>query len=78
MNAATQTLLHCRTDNRRIRVDAPGKNNRRRPARRTKEADLKRLVKQADGNLNSERGVWEISYDQAIALDLKKRIVKLD
>jgi len=59
-------------------VEAPGKNNRCRPARRTKEADLRRRVKQAGGKWNRERGAREISYDQAIALGLKKRIVKLD
>jgi hypothetical protein len=78
MNAATQTLLHCRTDHRRIRVDSPGKNNRRRLRVELKEADLQRRVKQAGGKWNRERGAWEISYDQAIALGLKKRIVKLD
>jgi hypothetical protein len=33
-------------------------------------------VKQADGKWDSTKRVWEIHYDQAVALGLKKRIVK--
>ncbi len=42
-----------------------------------KETDLQRRIKQAGGRWNREKGVWEISYDQAIALGLKTRMVKL-
>jgi len=38
---------------------------------------LQRHVKQAGGGWNSAKLVWEIHYDQAAALGLKKRIVKL-
>jgi len=37
---------------------------------------LQRRVKQAGGRWNSAKRVWEIYYDQAAALGLKKRIVK--
>jgi hypothetical protein len=36
------------------------------------------LVKQAGGKWNSTMRVWEIHYDQAVALGLKKRFVKLE
>lgn len=43
-----------------------------------KETDLQRRIKQAGGKWNRDKGVWEISYDQALALDLKNRIVKVE
>jgi len=39
---------------------------------------MQRRVKQAGGKWNSTMQVWEIHYDQAVALSLKKRIVKLE
>ena len=42
-----------------------------------KETELQRRVKQAGAKWNSAMRVWEIQYDQALALGLKKRIVKL-
>ena len=42
------------------------------------ETELQRRVKQAGGKWNSTKRVWEIHYDQAVALGLKKRIVKLE
>jgi hypothetical protein len=42
------------------------------------ETELQRRVKQAGGRWNSAKRVWEIHYDQAVALGLKKRIVKLE
>ncbi|MGH9939888.1 MAG: hypothetical protein ACREAM_26910 [Blastocatellia bacterium] len=42
------------------------------------ETELQRRVKQAGGKWNSAKRVWEIHYDQAMALGLKKRIVKLE
>ena len=42
------------------------------------ETELQRRVKQAGGNWNSTMRVLEIHYDQAVALGLKKRIVKFD
>jgi hypothetical protein len=42
------------------------------------ETELQRRVKQAGGKWNSTKRVWEINYDQAVALGLKKRIVKLE
>jgi hypothetical protein len=42
------------------------------------ETELQRCVKQAGGKWNSTKRVWEIHYDQAVALGLKKRIVKLE
>jgi len=42
------------------------------------ETDLQRRVRQAGGKWNSAKRVWEIHYDQAVALGLKKRIVKLE
>lgn len=42
------------------------------------ETELQRRVKQAGGKWNSTMRVWEIHYDQAVALGLKKRIVKLE
>lgn len=42
------------------------------------ETELQRRVKHAGGKWNSAKRVWEIHYDQAVALSLKKRIVKLE
>jgi hypothetical protein len=42
------------------------------------ETELQRRVKQAGGKWNGAKRVWEIHYDQAVALGLKKRIVKLE
>jgi hypothetical protein len=42
------------------------------------ETELQRCVKQAGGKWNSAKRVWEIHYDQAVELGLKKRIVKID
>ena len=42
------------------------------------ETELQRRVKLAGGKWNSAKRVWEIHYDQAVALGLKKRIVKLE
>jgi hypothetical protein len=42
------------------------------------ETELQLHVKQAGGRWNSAKRVWEIHYDQAVALALKKRIVKLE
>jgi hypothetical protein len=42
------------------------------------ETELQRRVKQAGGRWNSAKRVWEIRYDQAVALGLKKQIVKLE
>jgi hypothetical protein len=42
------------------------------------ETELQRRVKQAGGKWNSAKRVWEIHYDQAVALGLKGRIVKLE
>src|SRR6266542_5986282 len=39
------------------------------------ETELQRYVKKAGGRWNSAKRVWEIHYDQAVALGLKKRIV---
>jgi hypothetical protein len=43
-----------------------------------RETELQRRVKQAGGKWNSTMRVWEIHCDQALALGLKKRIVKLE
>jgi len=40
------------------------------------ETELQRRVKQAGGKSNSTIRVWEIHYHLAVALSLKKRIVK--
>jgi hypothetical protein len=37
------------------------------------ETELQRRVKQAGGKWNSAKRVWEIHFDQAVALGLKKR-----
>lgn len=42
------------------------------------ETELQRRVKQAGSKWNSAKRVWEIHYDQDVALGLKKRIVKLE
>src|SRR5262245_57884570 len=42
------------------------------------ETELQRRIKQAGGKWNSAKRVWEIPYDQAVALGLKKRIVKME
>jgi len=42
------------------------------------ETELQRRVKQAGGKWNSAKREWEIHYDRAVALGLKKRIVKLE
>lgn len=39
------------------------------------ESQLSYLVKQAGGKWNRERKVWELRYDQALALGLESRIV---
>jgi hypothetical protein len=39
-------------------------------------AELHRRVKQAEGKWNPTKRVRKINYDQAVALDLKKRVVK--
>jgi hypothetical protein len=44
----------------------------------SQETELQRRVKQAGGRWNSAKRVWEIRYDQAVALGLKKQIVKLE
>ena len=41
-----------------------------------KEAELQRQVKQAGAKWNSARRVWEMRYDQALALGLEGRIEK--
>lgn len=38
------------------------------------EADLQRQVKQAGGKWNRERRLWDIRYDQVVALHLTDRI----
>ncbi|MBI1765455.1 MAG: hypothetical protein HYR56_28905 [Acidobacteria bacterium] len=38
------------------------------------EADLQRQVKQAGGKWNRERRLWDIRYDQVVALNLTERI----
>jgi hypothetical protein len=43
-----------------------------------RETELRRRVKQAGGKWNSAKRVWEIHHDQAVALGLKKQIVKLE
>lgn len=43
-----------------------------------RETELQHRVKQAGGRWNSAKRVWEIHCDQAVALGLKKRIVKLE
>jgi hypothetical protein len=42
------------------------------------EFELQHHVKQAGGKWNSTMRVWEIHYDQAVALGLEQRIVKLE
>ena len=42
------------------------------------ETELQRRVKQTGGKWNSAKRVWKIHYDHAVALGLKKRIVKLE
>jgi hypothetical protein len=39
-----------------------------------KEVELQRRVKQAGGKWNPTRRVWELRYDQVVALGLKDRI----
>jgi len=41
------------------------------------ETTLQRRVKQGGGKWNYTLRLWEIHYDQAMALGLKKRMVKL-
>ncbi len=43
-----------------------------------RETELQRRIKQASGKWSSAKRVWEIHYNQAVALGLKKRIVKLE
>jgi hypothetical protein len=43
-----------------------------------KETELQRRIKQAGDKWSSTMRVWEIQYDQVVALGLKKRIVKLE
>ena len=40
-----------------------------------READIQQKVRQAGGQWNPTRRVWEIRYDRAVALGLKDRIV---
>jgi len=40
------------------------------------EAELRARVKQAGGKWNRQRKVWEMRYDQVVALKLEARIVK--
>ena len=40
------------------------------------ETELPRRVNLTGGRWNSAKRVWEIHYDQAVALGLKKKIVK--
>ena len=40
------------------------------------ETALQRQIKQAGGRWNARQRVWEMSYDQAMALGLSSRIVK--
>jgi len=42
------------------------------------ETELQRRVKQAGGKWNSAKRVWKIHDDHAVAIGLKKRIVKLE
>ena len=42
------------------------------------ETDVQRRIKQAGGKWNATQRVWELQYDQAIALGLKSRMVKLE
>jgi len=41
-----------------------------------KEVELQRRVKQAGGKWNPARRVWELRYDQVVALGLKDRLEK--
>lgn len=43
-----------------------------------KEVDLQRQVKQAGGRWNRARQLWDLRYDQALALGLKDRIEPQD
>lgn len=43
-----------------------------------RELELQQKVKQAGGKWVRERRLWELPYDQAIALGLKSRMVELD
>ena len=40
------------------------------------EADLRERVKQAGGKWNRSRKVWDMRYDQVVALKLEARIVE--
>jgi len=40
------------------------------------EADMRERVKQAGGKWNRRRKVWELRYDQVVALTLEARIVE--
>jgi hypothetical protein len=42
------------------------------------ETDLQRRIKQAGGKWNPRQQVWKISSDQALALGLKARMVRLE
>lgn len=42
------------------------------------EIELQRRIKQAGGKWNPLQRLWEIRYDQAVALGLKARMVKLE
>lgn len=42
------------------------------------ETEMQRRIKKAGGKWNVTQRVWEIPYDQAIALGLKDRMVKLE
>jgi len=40
------------------------------------EIVVRRQVKNAGGRWNLQRGVWELRYDQVVALGLAERIVE--
>jgi len=40
------------------------------------EADMRERVKQAGGKWNRSRKVWDMRYDQVVALKLEARIVE--
>ena len=42
------------------------------------EVDLRERVKQAGGKWNRSRKVWELRYDQVVALTLEARIVEAE
>ena len=42
------------------------------------EADMRDRVKQADGKWNRRRKVWDMRYNQVVALQLEARIVEAE